>query len=86
MSKAELRIKEICKEKGITQAELAKKLGVLPVSFSQSMSRSNFNVGRLSEIADALNVEVSDLFKKASNNTISIVCPNCKKNINIKIE
>ena len=72
MKKVELRIKELCKERGITQAQLAERLGVLPVSFSQSMSRANYNIERLSEIADALGVEVPDLFKR-ENDTKDII-------------
>lgn len=79
MNKPELRIRELCKEKGITQAQLAKKLGILPVSFSQSMSRSNFNMERLSEISEALGVEVPDLFKRKEDGINTITCPNCGK-------
>lgn len=85
MSKVELRIKELCKEKGITQAKLAEKLGVLPVSFSQSLSRCNYNIERLSEIANALGVEVPDLFKREEEKN-TITCPNCGTKLELKIK
>lgn len=75
MVNTELRIKELCKEKGMTQAQLASKLGIQAVSFSQAVARNKFNIGRLAEIADALGVEIPDLFKEKD----TITCPNCGK-------
>lgn len=75
MARTELRIKELCKERGITQAQLAERLGIQAVSFSQAVSRNKFSIDRLAEIADALEVEIPDLFHAPD----SIVCPNCGK-------
>lgn len=74
MANTELRIKELCKEKGITQAQLADKLGIQPVSFSQAIARNKFSVDRLADIADALGVEIPDLFTTDSG---TITCPHC---------
>lgn len=82
MANTELRIKELCKENGITQAQLADKLGILPVSFSQAVSRNKFNMDRLSEIADALGVEIPDLFNKPKEEGV-IHCPNCGTEIKL---
>lgn len=41
MANTELRIKELCKEKGITQAQLADKLGIQPVSFHRLLQETN---------------------------------------------
>lgn len=60
--KQDIRIKEICKEKGITLEDLAKRLGILRTSLSQSLSRNSFSTDKLSEIADALNVPIWQLF------------------------
>lgn len=86
MANTELRIKELCRERGITQAQLADKLGIQPVSFSQAVSRNKFNMDRLSEIADALGVEIPELFENSKKDTLTINCPHCGKNINIKVE
>jgi transcriptional regulator with XRE-family HTH domain len=80
MAKSDLRIKELCKQRGITQADLAKKIGILPVSFSQAIARNNFDMQYLKRIADALDVEITDLFVS------QIKCPHCGKPISIKIE
>lgn len=68
-----LRIQEICKEKGITMQILAKKMGITYQALYASVA-GNPTIGRLEEIAKALNVEVVDLFEKKS---CSFTCPNC---------
>lgn len=56
----ELRIKEVCKLKGISQQELAKRLDI---TYQALHSRINGNpsIERLQEIADALDCEVHEL-------------------------
>lgn len=56
-----IRIKEILKEKRLTQVELAHKLGVTPVGLNK-MINGNPTIDTMQRIADALNVEVRDLF------------------------
>ena len=58
-----LKIKELCKEKHITMAEIAAKIGINPVTLSQSLS-GNPTLSRLQEVADILNVEVPELFER----------------------
>ena len=60
--KQELRIKEICREKGITLETLANKLGILRTSLSQALSRNSFSTDKLKDIAEALNVPIWQLF------------------------
>ncbi|WP_295937924.1 helix-turn-helix transcriptional regulator [uncultured Alistipes sp.] len=59
----ELRIKELCKEKGITQTEIAKRLNISNVNLSNSLN-GNPTLGRLQEVAEILGVEVWQLFKR----------------------
>lgn len=80
MANTELRIKELCKEKGITQAQLADKLGIQPVSFSQAIARNKFSVDRLADIADALGVEIPNLFYRSED---FFVCPKCGARLRI---
>lgn len=56
-----LRIKELCKEKHITIAEIADRIGINKVTLSQSLN-GNPTLSRLQEVADILNVSVSELF------------------------
>lgn len=77
-----LRIREICKQQGITYAELAKRIGISKQSLSLLIIRGNPTLASLQNIASALHVEVSDLFDKKSS---EITCPHCGKNILIEI-
>ena len=61
----ELRIKEVCNEKGITMSSLADKMNISKVTLSQSIN-GNPTVGTLQKIAGALGVKVVELFE-ASN-------------------
>ena len=57
-----LRIKELCKEKQITMKEIAEKLGINPITLSQSLN-GNPTLSRLQEVADILGVSVPELFE-----------------------
>lgn len=84
MANTNLRIKELCKERGITQAQLAEHLGIQAVSFSQAIARNKFNMDRLADIADILGVEIPDLFK--SKEVGGMYCPHCGKPLRIRLE
>ena len=59
----ELRIKEVMQEKGITQKRLAEQMGVAEISLSRSL-RGNPTLETLSKIAEALEVDIVDLFER----------------------
>lgn len=69
-----LRVQEVCKEQGVTMQLLASRLGVTYQALYASVS-GNPTIGKLTEIADALGVDVSDLLERKDNNTIT--CPKC---------
>lgn len=81
MARTKLRIKEILQTKGITQAELADKLGINRMSLNQALTRNNFTLTNLEKIADALGVRVVDLF----DNGLTMTCPHCGQKIQIAI-
>lgn len=56
-----LRIKEIAKSKGMTMAEIAEIIGITPITLSQSLN-GNPTLSRLTEVANALGVDVGELF------------------------
>ena len=60
-----LIIKEVCKAKNIPLVEVAKRIGIRPVSFSQRLNRKP-TLSRLEEVASVLGVDVSELFESAS--------------------
>ncbi len=56
-----LKIKEVAKSKGMTMAQIAEKLGINPITLSQSIN-GNPTLSRLTEVANILGVDVSELF------------------------
>lgn len=62
MANKNLKIKDLCKAKGITLEELANRLGIRRTSLAQAMSRNSFSTDKLSDIADVLGVGIPELF------------------------
>nr|DAT28603.1 MAG TPA: Helix-turn-helix XRE-family like protein [Caudoviricetes sp.] len=60
-----LRIKEICKEQGIMLKDIADRINITEVGLSKSLN-GNPTIGRLEEVAKALNVDFLELFEKRS--------------------
>lgn len=58
------RIKELLKEKGVTQKDLAERLNVKQETVSRQIS-GNPTLNTLKDIASALDVEVKDLFTES---------------------
>lgn len=58
-----LRVSEICTEMGITQKELAKKIGMSEVGLSKAIY-GNTTVNTLVKIAEALEVPITELFAR----------------------
>lgn len=79
----QLRVKEICKQKGVLFKDLATKLGVTDVALRSSL-KGNPTIGTLEKIAGALGVEVSAFFTTPAEGVIT--CPHCGKSIHIKAE
>ena len=64
-----LRIKELCKEKHITMSEVASRIGINPITLSQSLN-GNPTLSRLQEVADVLGVGVGELFDTPIHHSI----------------
>lgn len=78
-----MRILELCKERGLTQKELAERVGLTPVGLSKSIN-GNPTKDTLQRIASALNVHISELFEKDTPNDNTIKCPNCGVELEVK--
>ena len=74
-----LQIKEALKKRGLTQNELADRLGINRVSLSRLLSDKNdMRLSTIKKIADAIGCDVSEFFipeDKEELNTIT--CPHC---------
>jgi len=71
------RIKELCTKKGITQKELAERLGITDISLNKSLRGEYPQLQTLEKIANELDVKISDLFEDSSG-TIGVIRHNDK--------
>ena len=79
----QLRIKELCKEKGITLNQLAEKIGISQPSISGiATGKQKPAFDTLEKMADALEVTPAELFAPQPTNTIT--CPHCGKLIKVE--
>jgi|UniRef100_UPI003FF0CFCC transcriptional regulator with XRE-family HTH domain len=85
-----MRIKEILKERGITQQDLADMLGVSHQSIKQTLNASSVTTSTLEKIASALKVPMWQLFASPSEvqkeTDGGYKCPNCGHPLKIKVE
>lgn len=81
----EFRIKEICKERNLTQKELAEKIGISAVGLAKALA-GNTTVGTLDKIASALGVSVAELFEAPKADGTTITCPHCGKPIHLHVD
>jgi len=79
-----VRIKEICKERGILQKDLAVKLGITYIGLNKSLRGEYPQLQTLERIAAALDVPVIELFERPVSGNIS--CPKCGTAIKITAE
>lgn len=62
----QLRIKECLKAHNMQQKDLAKGMGIEPISLSQMLARKKFGIDRLEQMADIIGCKVSELFEEES--------------------
>lgn len=85
-----MRIKELLKEKRMTQQELADKMNVSLSAVKQMVSAESLTTTTLKKIATALDVPMWQLFASPSEvqkeNDGGYKCPNCGYPLKIKVE
>ena len=80
-----MRVKEICKEKGLTLRQLANKMDTLPESLSRAISdKGNPTKSTMQEIAKALGVPLAELFINPTSGVIT--CPSCGTKLELTIK
>lgn len=67
-----LALKQSLKEQGQTYADLAAGINLSEASIKRLFSEQSFSLKRLDEICDWLNIEISDLVRKAESNLDTI--------------
>ena len=74
-------IKAQLANKGMTQKELAEKLGINPVSLNAMLRGGNLKLETLEKFAATIGCEVADFFAKPKH-----VCPHCGHEISITLQ
>ena len=64
--------------RGITQKELAERMGQHPVALNATIRNPNIQLGTLMKMAAAIGCDVSEFFSPG------IICPHCGSRIEIK--
>lgn len=80
-----LNIKKAIKEHGLEVREVARRMDITPTGLSQHIN-GNPSVEVLQRIADAIGCDISELFEQPKSGTVSLTCPHCGKNINLKVD
>ena len=89
MARTHIRIKEILRQKNLTQATFADKLGINRISLNQTLKKNNFTLETLEKWADLLEVEVIEFFQEPnieSKEPAHYTCPKCGTPLNIEIK
>ena len=79
-----LNIKKAIKKHGLEVREVAKKMDITPTGLSQHIN-GNPSVEVLERIANAIGCDISELFEQPKKDGLSLTCPHCGKDINIKV-
>ena len=74
-----MHIKQVLKQRGLTQNELSERLGINRVSLSRLLSDKNdMRMSTIKKIADAIGCDVSEFFTPADTaDHNNITCPHC---------
>lgn len=67
-----LRVKDVCKSKGISVTDLAAQLGIAQESLSRAIN-GNPTVQTLEKIAAALEVDITELFSPKGDGFMAVV-------------
>lgn len=80
------KIRSIMAQKGITQTELAKRLGITQAAVSSQLSRK-MRMDNFLAICQALEINPGEIFQDHSNTGITAAgfCPHCGKPLTITI-
>lgn len=87
-------IKKHCKLHGITQKELAAKIGMKENTFNIALGKATFNIATLENIANAFGVSVSELLQEDSKQQHTpevkevtyLHCPQCGAKIHFWVK
>ncbi len=90
MKKPTETIKDILKERGLTQTDLARMTNTSLQNVRQLLAKDSLKVSTLQTFADALGIEMWELFASREDvigdgaDEMTVTCPHCGKPVTIK--
>ena len=81
------KIRSIMAQKGITQTELSKRLGITQAAVSSQLGR-NIRMDNFLAICEALEINPSEVFQDSntSGTTTTAICPHCGNPLQIVLK
>lgn len=81
-----LRIKELCKLKGVALGKLATEIGMTQNALSYIVNEKvSTSYSTLIKIADVLGVTIGELFADSRKGETKVYCPHCGKELTIEV-
>lgn len=82
---AKFLVKEILLARGMTQQDLADKMGVSKVAVNYALNgRTSITLVTLEKMAKALDVQIGDLFERSEG--VRCMCPACGNLVRMKLK
>ena len=78
------RIKEVCKDKGVSITDLAAKINIQQESLSRIIAKNSTSTANLEKIASALDIPITELFEKSNGSIFQ--CPKCGNELQVEIK
>src|SRR5271169_4269690 len=66
-------LKQVLKSRGVTYAEIARRLGTSEATIKRVFAQGSFTLERLDRICDALGIEITDLAKMVEHESERVV-------------
>ena len=78
-----LKVKDVCRQRGVTVTQLAEKLNIKQESLSRAIN-GNPTLDTMQKIAYALEVPITELFEKPNGSIFQ--CPKCGEELHVEIK
>ena len=86
-----LRVKDLCKEQGITQKTVAKKLGITEIALTALLKRGDPHISTAEDLASVFGLTLAEFMQESptqetnKGNAPSLICPHCGKEVTLTL-
>ena len=85
------RVKDLCKEHGITQKMIAKKLGITEIALTALLKRGDPHISTAEDLASAFGMTLAEFMQESNTkethkgNSPTFTCPHCGKEVTLTL-